>query len=263
MTALMVTPPDPEPELVMVPVLFADVVEIVIPAAMELLLLRIRLPVPVVPPDTVKSELPLALLLVTVVPPLATVMAVVLIVRAEVALFSVTVVTFAPIPPLKVTRPLLVPPLVMVPVLLTEAVLMVTVLVVPELSIVRFPVPVMPPLIVMAPVVPFLAIVRLLPPRAIAPLKVGASVVTLLPRVRVPTALVPKLTGLDTVNVPERRLAEPPAESPKVMALADGPAAPLTVVALLTPATNVPFLMLKPPANVLAPERVSAEVALF
>ena len=109
MTALMVVPPEPEPELVMVPALLTEVVERVIPAAIELLLLRMRLPVPLIPPETVKSALPLELELVRVVPPLFTVKAVVLIVSAEVVLFSVIAVTFAPTPPLMVVVPLLLP----------------------------------------------------------------------------------------------------------------------------------------------------------
>ena len=88
MAALIVVEPAPVPELVMVPILLTLVVERVIPETIALLLLSIRLPVPVMPPDTVSTELPLLLLFVRVLPELFTVMAVVLIVRAEVALFS-------------------------------------------------------------------------------------------------------------------------------------------------------------------------------
>jgi hypothetical protein len=115
----------------------------------------------------------------------------------------------------------------------------------------------------MAPVVPVLDIVRLLPLRLMAPLKVGAVIVPLLPIVSVPTALDPKLIGLDTVTEFPRRLAEPPSEAPRIIATVDGPAAPLTVVTLLTPAITVPNFMVSPPVKVLAPERVSAEVELF
>ena len=104
---------------------------------------------------------------------------------------------------------------------------------------------------------------RLLLLSAIAPLKVGPSVVTLFPIVKVPRADEARLIALETVNVPARKEAEPPAESPRVIATVDGPAAPETVVALPTPATNVPLLIVKPPVKVLAPERDKSEVELF
>ena len=169
-TALIATPPLPEPEFVTVLLLLTAPEETTIPPPIVLLLLSVTEPVPEIPPLIVRTCVPLALLLVNIFSvPLVVVTAVVLIVRAEVAEFSMTWVTFPPIPPLIVTRPELVPVLVTVPVLLTAAVLTVTVLVVPELSIVTLPVPVMPPLMVIVPVVPTLAIVRLLPLSAIAP----------------------------------------------------------------------------------------------
>jgi len=67
-----------------VPVLLTAVVEIVIPASVELLLLSMRLPVPLIPPDTVNIAPPE--LLVSVVPPELTVIALVEIVNAEVVL---------------------------------------------------------------------------------------------------------------------------------------------------------------------------------
>jgi hypothetical protein len=82
----------------------------VMPAARALLLFRIRLPVPLVPLDTVNITPPE--LFVSVVPPELTVSVeppVVLIVSAEVALFSVMPVTFEPMPPDTVTVPVLVP----------------------------------------------------------------------------------------------------------------------------------------------------------
>src|SRR5215470_14374228 len=91
----MVVPPEPLPLLVIVPVLLTEVVDNVMPLAIALLLLSTRLPVPVTPPDTVSSALPLALLFVSVVPPLFTVSALVLIVSAEVVLFSVIAVSHA------------------------------------------------------------------------------------------------------------------------------------------------------------------------
>ena len=75
MTALISVTPLPVPELVIVPMLLTLVVERVMPLAILLLLLSIRLPVPLTPPETVSSELPLALLFVRVVPPLFTVRA--------------------------------------------------------------------------------------------------------------------------------------------------------------------------------------------
>src|ERR1700720_1844702 len=62
--ALIKLLPLPVPELVIVPVLFTLVVESVTPLAIALLLLKMRLPVPVTPPETVRSELPLELLFV-------------------------------------------------------------------------------------------------------------------------------------------------------------------------------------------------------
>ena len=73
-----------------------------------------------------------------------------LIVSAEVVLFSVMAVTFAPTPPLIVVRPVLEPRLVMVPVLLTLLVDRVIVLLAVALKV-RLPAPVMPPLMVRLP----------------------------------------------------------------------------------------------------------------
>ena len=75
------------PELVIVPVLLMLVVEIVMPLAIELLLLSTTLPVPVTPFDTVKIELPPELLFVKVLLDTPTVTAP-LTVSAEVVLFS-------------------------------------------------------------------------------------------------------------------------------------------------------------------------------
>ena len=149
MIAEIVLSPAPEPELVIVPMWLTEVVERVIPAASELLLFKIKLPVPVVPPETVKIFVPAVL--VRVVPPEATVSAVVLIVSAEVVEFSFMLVTFAPIPPEIVVVPVLVPEFVIVPVMLTEAVDIVMVPVVLAF-VVKLPVPVMPPLTMIPPV---------------------------------------------------------------------------------------------------------------
>ena len=51
--ALISVVPELVPEFVMVPVLFTSFVESVMPLAAELLLLRIRLPVPLIPPESV------------------------------------------------------------------------------------------------------------------------------------------------------------------------------------------------------------------
>ena len=59
---LIVTLPVPLPELVIVPVLLAEVVEIVMPLAVELLLLMTRLPIPVMPPLSVRTPVPLLLI---------------------------------------------------------------------------------------------------------------------------------------------------------------------------------------------------------
>lgn len=223
-TALMIVEPEPVPEFVTVPVLFTLVVERVIPASVELLLFSMRLPVPVVPPDTVRSFVPL--LLVRVVPPLFTVMAVVLIVRAEVVLFSVIPVTLLPIPPLIVVVPPPVPALVIEPTLLAltvEIVIAAAVLA----SRVRFPVPVIPPLIVSAPVIPP-ATIRSAPPRARPPLKVAAPVpwrvrspprakaevvklvvVVFIVRVRFPVVLPPPVKTFVPPEPPESNVKSP------------------------------------------------------
>lgn len=63
---LIVTLPVPLPELVIVPVLFTEAVEIVMPLAPVLLFLKVRSPVPVMPPEWVKTAEPL---LASVSPP--------------------------------------------------------------------------------------------------------------------------------------------------------------------------------------------------
>src|SRR5262249_50793339 len=147
------------------------------PLAIALLLLSTRLPVPVAPPDRVNSALPLALLFVSVVPPLFTVSAP-LTVSAEVVLFSVIPVTFDPTPALMSVTPLPLPLLVIVPVLLTEVVDTVMPLAVALLLLsTRLPVPLTPPEIVCI-WVPLLS-VPVVPPlsSATAPRSVSAEVV--------------------------------------------------------------------------------------
>lgn len=99
--------------------------------------------------------------------------------------------------------------------------------------------------------------------RTIAPLKVGALDEAALPIVVVPTAPDPTLIALEIVKDFPKRLADPPSEDPSVMAEVDGPAAPLTVVALLTPATKSPCLIVNPPEKVLAPMRVVVPVLVL
>ena len=169
--------PLPVPALVTVPVLLTEVVETVMPLAMELLLSKVRLPVPVVPPVRVNNELPLLLLLIRVVPELLTVKAP-LTVRAEVVLFSVIPVIFEPMPALINVSPLPVPEFVIVPVLLTDVPERVIPLAVELLLFsIKLPVPVAPPEAVSI-FVPLL-LVRVVPPllMAMLPLTVSAEVV--------------------------------------------------------------------------------------
>ena len=117
------------------------------PLAIALLLLSVSVPEPPTPPETVRRAVPLELLLVRVVPTvLFTVIAVVLIVRAELVLLSIIPVTFEPMPPLIVVVAVLVPVFVTVPTLLIAAVekriVPVAVLLLP---MIRLFVPVTPP----------------------------------------------------------------------------------------------------------------------
>lgn len=151
-----------------------------------------------------------------------------------------------------------------VPMLSMELPLKVTALPeVPPLRTVRSPVPVMAPLTVKVPLVPLPERVRSLPFKSMSPLKADVTVVPLLAMAKFPTAPDPRLIGLVTVMpVDVVVVALPPSDEPRVIGIVDGPAAPLTVVALLTPAMRLPLLIVSPPVNVLAPERVS-EVLLF
>ena len=132
----------PVPELVTVPELLMARPEIVMPFVIVLLLLlRIRLPVPMIPPETVRSAVvPLAALLLKLVPPAPfTVMAVVDSVSGEVALLSVTAVTLLPTPPLIVVAAAPVPEFVMAPVTFSGLVEIVIPPVAALLLRVRFP----------------------------------------------------------------------------------------------------------------------------
>lgn len=157
--ALISTEPEPDPALVIVPVLVSAVDDKVIPLAVVPLLSKVKLPVPVTPPETVKAAV---LLLVSVVPEPLTITPP-LMVKAVVELFSVTLVTFAPIPPLIVVVPLPAPRLVTAPVLLMLPVANVTVPLVAFSLIVKLLVPVTPPLKVVDIAVPLLPMVRVSP----------------------------------------------------------------------------------------------------
>ena len=122
----------------------------VMPPAVELSLLRIRLPLPVMPPVTERFAVLPLWLLTSDVPALFIAMAPT--VRFDDELFCVMRLTFDPTPPLIVTLPVPLPELVMLPV------------------------PVMPPLTVRTPV-PLLLSVKF-PPSVVAP-----AVVVLVPTV--------------------------------------------------------------------------------
>src|SRR3982751_1588346 len=94
MPALIKEAPDPLPEFVIVPMLLIEFVDNVIPFAVELLLFKIKLPVPLAPPLNVNNALPV--LLTNVVPLPLTVNAPVTF-NAEVVLLCVIPVTLLPI----------------------------------------------------------------------------------------------------------------------------------------------------------------------
>jgi hypothetical protein len=233
MTALIVTPPVPVPELVTVPVWLTLVTETVIPAAVELLLFRIKLPVPEVPPEAVRIVVPL--LLTSVVPPLLTAMAP-LMVSPEVVLLSVTVVTLAPMPPLIVVRPEPPPVRATVPLLLIACVEKVSVPVVALLLMVRLLVPVTPPL------------------------KVAVIAVPVLPMVSAALGLVARMMALAKVRpvvLPaNNEAALLPEVEPKVTEPAPKALAEVEVI-------TVPALIVRPEVKVLTPPRVRAELVLF
>src|SRR5262245_1147067 len=234
MMALMSVAPEPLPLLVIVPMLLTEVVDNVMPLAIELLLLMTRLPVPVTPPDTVSTDKPLALLFVSVVPPLFTVSAP-LTVSADVVLFSVIPVTFEPTAALMSVVPLPAPILVIVPALLTAAVES-----------------------VMVPVVALLLMVRLLVP-VTPPLKVVEIAVPLFPMVSVPVVPLASTIGRAMVNpvVPTNSVALAlPLVLPSVIVPAP------KALALVVPST-VPDLIVSPPVNVFALDSVAVPAPLI
>jgi hypothetical protein len=231
--AEIVVEPEPVPELVREPVLLMDVPDNVIPAAKVLLLFKIKLPVPVAPPLNVSILVPL--LFVSVVPPVLTANAP-LSVNAEVVVFSATLVTFEPTPPLIVVVPVPAPVLVIVPVLFTALVANATVPVVELVPIVKLFVPVTPPLKVVeiaAPVLPNVSVPLVPVPNTIAFAKVSPEVVPI---------------NHDALVLP---LVSPTVTDPVPSALAD-------VVAV-----SVPALITVPVVKVFTPESVKPEVVLF
>ena len=228
-TALIVVPPTPVPELVIVPVLLTLPVASKMPPAVGLLLFRMRFPEPPTPLETVSTVVPA--LLFKVVATLLTVRAVVARVRAEVELFSLTAVTLLPVPtrpmpPLIVVTPVPMPMLVTVPALLIIPVLKVMVPVVALLLMTKLFVPVTPPLKVVEIAVPMLPTVSrpVVPPSVI-----GLAMV----RPVVPTSMVAKFV---------------PEASPRVTP----PVVPKPSVAL---EVTKPPLITKPPVKPLAPFR--------
>ena len=152
MTALISAFPVPVPELVIVPTLLMAVVDKVILFARALLLLITKLPVPVMPPETVNSAVPLLVMVF----PLALTEVAPLTVRADELEFSMIPVTLAPTAALIVVVPVPVPVLVTVPALLIAFVDKVIVPVVALLLMVKLLLPVTPPLNVVEMAVPVL-----------------------------------------------------------------------------------------------------------
>jgi len=247
MIELMVVVPVPMPELVTVPTLFSETVEMVIPPV--LLALRVRLYGPVIPPDKVNNADPVLVKLfrfdVRVIA--------LLTVRGDVPV-SVIPVTFAPTAALMVVVPVLVPELVMVPMLLMLLEIVVAA-VVPVPLIIRLPVPVMAPLKV-SRLVKVGARVRLLF-KVTAPLKILAALLVIFSVPLLPEATVIGLANVPT-NPPFKVALALPLESPMVMIFAFAPKA----LALVVPET-VPARMFKPVVKVFTPARVNCEVALF
>ena len=230
--ALISAVPELVPELVTVPVMFTSFVESVMPLAAELLFLRVRFPLPLMPPDIVNNAV---LLFISVVPPEFMLNAP-LTFNAEVVLFSVIPVTLEPTPALIEVVPEPAPILVIVPILLSALVESVTVPVVPLLLIVRLLVPVTPPLKVVemaAPEFPSVSVPVVVEASAIAFANVKPVVLINSDAALLPPALLPSVT----VPVP-RALAE--------------------VEPIIVPA-----VMVVPPEYVLTPDSVSPDVVLF
>ena len=221
----------PLPLLVRVPVLLMGDPDSVTLFGVALLFCKVKLPVPVAPPETVSKAAPL--LSIKVVPPAATSNAP-LTVNGEVALLSVMPVTLplAPEPTLllMVVVPVLVPVLVIVPALLMTPVEKVSV----------------------PAEVALLLMVKLLLP-VTPPLKVGETA-PVLPIVRVPV-VVPRVMAFAKVSElpPSKVAAVLPPVAPNVT-----PAEP-NALADVVP-SSVPELMVVPPEYVFTPERSKVPV---
>ena len=181
-------------------------------------------------------------------------------VSAEVELFWVMPVTFAPMTLSIDTEAAPAPAFVIEPVLLIDVVERVMPVPLELLALsVRSPVPVIPPVRVVEPVVPVAWMLRALL-SVTAPPKTAAVVVPLLPMVSV-LPLLPATTLIGLVNVPllANKLAfAVPEECPRLMTL---PSAPN--VFPLAPPMTVPALIVRPPDQRLATApSVRLEVAL-
>ena len=171
MAALIVAPPEPLPELVIVPLWFTFVPVREMPLVELPSLFKIKWPVSVTLLETVR----LPAWLVKVVPPLLTERAPVEMVSPEVVLFCVMPVTLDPTPPVMDTVPLPAPELVIVPVLFTVVVESVMPLAVdPSFFKIKWPVPLTPPETVRLPA----WLVKVVPPLLTerAPAKFNAAV---------------------------------------------------------------------------------------
>lgn len=157
--ALNKTLPAPVPELVIVPTGFTLVMETVRALATSLLFLRIKLPVPVTPPETVKrGAVTPTLPLMSVVPLMFTATAP-LTVRGDVRLAWVIEVTLPPIPPLKVVVATPVPELITAPVKFTSPAKVIPAAAgLPLTLTVRLLVPVTTPLMVAKAITPVLVL---------------------------------------------------------------------------------------------------------
>ena len=206
MPPLINTLPVPVPLLVIVPVLLTASVEIVMPLAKVLLFLKVRLPVPVMPPEWVKRFAPL---FASVSPPTPSVVAPAIVTRPSAAGPLVTVTALAPwvIEPL---RPKVLPLIISSVRLLFRAI---------EPVKLTFCVP---PKIDSVPVVPSRTMILF----AWLPSKVDASVALLLPVVS-PSVIVPVPNAAATVPLavpllivtPPVKVLAPPSEALPVKAV--------------------------------------------
>ncbi len=234
MGALINVEPLPVPEFVIVPQLFTELKESVILPGVALLLLRIRLPVPTTPPETVSGAAPLAS--VKAVPPLLTVIGTLLkpIMSAEPGLFSEMAVTLPPTGPLIVAVAVPVPELVIVPVLFTT-----------------------PLKVIVAELAP-LALSVILPVFVQLPDSVAAELPLFHATFIVPVQLPPPVEPLPMVNEPPGLLlvTKPPLLTrPKVWELPPKSNVPVPLVVKALPLLTLPPLPSRsvPPETVVVP----------